>query len=91
MDKIRMSIEILNIIHAVLDYRRFICSHNMITKEDGFDAFAETEKYYKTLPLPKELHHNRADFEKILSYTNQQDKLDRLDNTAYSDLHYDEF
>ena len=91
MNKIKMNIEILNVIHAVLDYRKFICSHNMIAKKENFDAFAETEKYYKTLPLPKELHHNRADFEKILSYENQQDELDELDNTEYSDLHYIEF
>lgn len=91
MDKRKMSIEILNIIHAVLDYQRFICSHNMITKEDDFDAFAKTEAYYKSLSLPKGLKHSRADFEKILSYANQQDKLDRLDNMEYCDLHYEEF
>lgn len=91
MSNIKMSIEILNIINAVLDYKRFIASDNMVYEREDIDLDKMVEDYYNQLPLPKELHHNKQDLEKILSYTNQQEKLLRLDNTAYSDLHYDEF
>lgn len=86
-----MSIEILNIINAVLDYRRFLASDNMVYKRENIDLDKMVEDYYNQLPLPRELNHNKQDLEKILSYTNQQEKLLRLDNTAYSDLHYYEF
>ena len=65
----KMSMELLNVICAVIDYKKFICSNNRILKKDDFDWLAETEKYFKTLPLPAGLIHNRITFEKILDYT----------------------
>ena len=87
MKIIKMNIEILNIIHAVLDYKRAICSNNMIFQKENFDYYTETKEYYYSLPLPKELKHNKATFEKILSYANQKDKLNELDNTLYNNLY----
>ena len=86
MDKIIMSSEILNIIHAVIDYKRFLISNNMIFHKDGFDQFKETRKYYNTLPLPDGLKHNHLDFERILDYEHDAGKLHILDSTEASDL-----
>lgn len=91
MCNIKMSIDILNIINAVLDYRRFLASDNMVYKRENMDLDKMVEYYYNELPLPKELNHNKQDLERILSYTNQQEKLLRLNDTPYSDLHYDVF
>lgn len=91
MNKIQMNVEILNIINATLNYQKFICSNDRIFEDDNFDWYKQTEDYYNTLPLPKGLKHSINDFEKILDYMHQQDKLDRLNNTSYSDLHYEYF
>lgn len=82
-----MSKEILEIINAVLAYKRFITRHNFVCPKDNFDWFSETEKYYHSLPLPEGMKKNRNDFERILSYADTED-LERLNNTNYSDLHY---
>ena len=89
MCKIQMSEEILNVINAVVDYKRYICSHNRLLPKEGFDWFVETEAYYYTLPLPDGLSHNRFDFEKILGYL-EGVTLEQLNNTESHDL-YDNY
>lgn len=64
----RMNTEILNVINAVMNYQRFICSNQRIFKNDNFDWYSETKKYFETIPLPKGLKHNRDTLEKILCY-----------------------
>lgn len=88
-----MNIQILNVINAVLDYKKWICSNNrLIGKESGtFDWYKDTEKYYKSLSLPDGMKKNNQDFEKVLAYSNYSDYLNNLNNTNYSDLHYHEF
>lgn len=86
MKKIKMSIELLDVICAVLDYRRFIVSHQRVFHKENFDYFAETENYFKTLPLPDGMKHNRNTFEKILSYEADTERLTRLNNTECCDL-----
>ena len=82
-----MTVEILNVIHAVLDYKQFICSQNKLKQfhTENFDWFAETKKYYYNLDLPDGMHHNNANFEKILAYQNTKE-LDELDHTEESEL-----
>lgn len=86
----KMTEEILNIIHAVLDYKKFICSQNMLKQfhVDNFDWFAETERYYCSLDLPKGMKHHRSYLEAILSYQTRggMEKLDKMDNTESEDL-----
>ena len=86
----KMTEEILSIIHVVLDYKKFICSQNRLNQfhVDNFDWFTETEKYYYSLMLPEGMHHNRADLEKILSYRTRGGiiELDKMDNTEPNDL-----
>ena len=86
MDKIAMSSEILNIIHAVLDYKRFVLSNNMVFHKIGFDQYKETREYYNTLPLPDGLKHNHLDFERILNYEHDAEKLHILNSTETCDL-----
>lgn len=91
MSNVKMITEILNIIHVVLDYRKFICSQNMLNQfhNDKFDWYSETEKYYHTLDLPEGMKHSRIDFEKILSYGSTKSgmiELDKMDNTEPEDL-----
>lgn len=84
---VMMNKEILDVINSVIDYKKFICSHNAVIPKENFDWFTETEKYYHSLLLPEGMNKNRNDFERILRYANTED-LDRLNNTNYSDLHY---
>lgn len=85
---VEMTKEILDVINAVKDYKRYIISNNYIIPKDNFDWFVETEKYYHSLPLPEGMRANREDFERILAYDFHSDELERLNNTNYSDLHY---
>lgn len=85
---VEMNIDILNVINAVLDYKKFIVSNNYVVPKEGFNWFMETEAYYHSLPLPDGMGTNRNDFERILGYDNT-DILKRLNNTNYSDLHYE--
>lgn len=86
----KMTEEILNIIHAVLDYKKFICSQNRIKQfhKDNFDWFAETEKYYCSLELSEGMKHHRSYLEAILSYQTRggMDKLNKMDSTEPEDL-----
>lgn len=83
-----MTKEILNVINAVRDYKRYIISDNYVMPKDNFDWFVETEKYYHSLSLPEGMRRNREDFERILNYDFHSEELRRLNNTNYSDLHF---
>jgi len=66
---VKMSMEILNVINAVLDYKQFLISyHTFILKESNFDFIAETKKFYYSLDLPEGMNKNIGDFEAILSF-----------------------
>lgn len=82
---IKMSTDILNVINAVLDYKKFVISNNYVNPKTDFDWFAETEKYYYSLPLPSGMEKSRKDFETILRYTNTK-ILNRLNNMESGDL-----
>ena len=86
----KMTTEILNIIHAVLDYKKFICSQNMLNQfhDDKFDWYGRTEKYFYSLDLPDGMKHNITDLEKILSYRTRDGmiELDKMDSTEQEDL-----
>ncbi len=88
MEKVAMTKEIMDVINAVISYGKFIRDHNYIIPQEGFDLFAEMEKYYHSLPLPDGMKKNRHDFERILQIGWYSDgELERLNNIAYSDLH----
>lgn len=88
--KIKFNKEVLDVINAVRDYKRFIISNNyVVDKNNNFDWYAEAENYFKSLPLPKELNPSKACFEAIIFYP--EDELKVLNDTNYSDLHYHEF
>ncbi len=84
---VKMSKEILDVVNAVLTYKRFICSHNYLCPKENFDWYYETKKYYHSLTLPEGMKKNRNDFERILSCENSED-LKMLNNADPSDLHY---
>lgn len=88
MNKVVMSSEILDIIHAVIDYKHFICSQNMLKQfhEDNFNWYTKAKEYYHSLILPEGLKKNIIDFEKILNYENDTKKLDILDSTENCNL-----
>lgn len=41
---VKMSKEILDVVNAVLTYKRFICSHNHLCPKENFDWYYETKK-----------------------------------------------
>ncbi len=46
---VKMNEDILNVINAVLDYKKFIISNNYVVPKENFDWFMETESYYHCL------------------------------------------
>ncbi len=87
MRKVKMSVELLNVINAVIDYRRYILSNNYIFPQKDFDSFKQTEEYFNTLPLPSGVKHNKVTFEKILTYGGVcEETLDKWNNMEYCDL-----
>lgn len=68
---VEMTKEILNVIHAVLDYKKFIISENRVKKTISMQMF-DTEElvkaYYCSLPLPAGMERNNIDFDRILSF-----------------------
>ena len=87
MNSVSMSKEILDVINAVVDYGRFVMSHNCVVPQDGFDQYALMEKYYHSLPLPEGMAKNRTDFERILQigwYSDNELKL--LNNFEQKEL-----
>jgi hypothetical protein len=87
-DKIEMNMEILNVIHAVLDYTRFISSDNRIKNNKDFDWYKTAEDYYRSLTLPDGMNHNIADFERVLTYSCPSMKalLKEIDDTEENKL-----
>lgn len=68
---VKMTKEILNVIHAVLDYKKFIISENRVKKTlsmQMFDAEELAKAYYWSLPLPTGMERNNIDFDRILSF-----------------------
>lgn len=62
-----MNMDILNVICAVLDHKRFIISNNMINPKYDFSWYEENRKYYFSLDLPDGLSKNISDYERILA------------------------
>lgn len=86
MLKTKMNVEILNVIHAVLDFKRFVNSNNYIYPKEMQDPDEEAEAYYMNIPLPEELKHNKIDFERVLSYGKDKKRLAYLDSLDESEL-----
>lgn len=87
---IRMNTKILNVIHAVLDYKRYIISENRVKKNlsmQMFDAEELAKTYYFSLPLPDGMKRNNIDFDTILSFERDGGiNLYTLDHTEERDL-----
>lgn len=79
----KMTSDILDIIHVVLDYKKFICSQNLLVQfhKEDFDWAIETEQYYYSLNLPEGMKKNMHDFLKILTYANRSEELIEMDNS----------
>ena len=80
----RMNEQILNILNAVVDYKKFIISNNMIFQNKEFDWYRETEKYFSSLPLPDGMKHSKYFFEKILAIDGKT--LDKFNSTESEEL-----
>lgn len=81
--------DILNVIHAVIDYKKHLQSyHVMLLDNKQFNTVVETEKFYYSLDLPEGMSKNKSDFERILSFENRYatEQLEDFDNTEESDL-----
>lgn len=83
---VRMNLYILNVIHAVLDYRRYISSHYAATMQKDTDIDADTRQYYYTLPLPFGMEKNKQDFERVMTYRFQDDLLKKMDDMSGIEL-----
>jgi len=83
--KIQFSKEVLNVMHTVRDYRRFLSSyHVMLLGDKQFDKDAEAEKFFYNLPITGGIPRSKAGYEAIMDYP--QLMLDNLDKVAYEDL-----
>jgi hypothetical protein len=90
MKKVKMNMEILNIIHVVKDYKRFIRSYYChVMKKKKFDWYDKTKKFYSTLPLPKELNTSKNCFDNVLEFP--EEELRKLDNINAENLHNYEY
>lgn len=68
METIFLNREILEVCHAVLNYKKFIISDNRVTKKvpmNEFDFYKMTENYFYSLELPIGLKKNHKTFERI--------------------------
>ena len=68
MGTVYLNREILEVCHAVLNYKKFIVSDNRVTKRvpmEKFDFYEMAEKYFYSLDLPEGLRKNRMTFERI--------------------------
>ena len=82
-----MTIEILDVINAVISYGKYLACHNHVIPRDEPDFVARMQKYYRALPLPEGMKRNREDFERILQigwYSSKE--LERLNNADANDL-----
>lgn len=81
---IKMNMNVLNTIHTVKDYRRFLSSyHVMLLGNDQYDKDAETEDFFYSLPI-EELPKCKACYEAIIRFP--QYMLDTLDSMSAKDL-----
>lgn len=83
---VRMNSYVLNVIHAVLDYRRYISSHYAVNMQKDADIEADTRKYYFSLPLPFGMKNNNQDFERVMSYRFQENLLRKMDEMTGIEL-----
>ena len=79
-----MTPQILNVIHAVRDYRRWIVSHNFVCPKAGFNWYEQTENYFASLNLPDGMKKNRRDLERI--FLIPQYVIDRWDEMVSEEL-----
>jgi hypothetical protein len=90
MKKVKMNMEILNIIHVVKDYKRFIRSYYChVMGNVGFDWEEKTKKFYTTLPLPEGLNTSKNCFENVLEFP--EEELRKLDSINSENLHNYEY
>lgn len=83
--KIKMDMRVLNIIHCVQDYKRFLISyHNLVLDDMNFPWYTEVQKFYNRLLLPEGMKKCKSFFEAVLNYP--KEKLDELDNKQESEL-----
>lgn len=88
--KINFNKELLNTIHAVRDYRRFLSSYHVhLLGEDQFDKDAEAEKFFYSLPITGGLPKSKACYEAITSYPTGS--LNWIDSILEDDLKNYEF
>lgn len=88
-DHVKMNMDILNVIHTVIDYKKFLFSyHVMMFNDKQFDTAAEAEKfYYGICTLPEGMNRNHSDFNRIISYEyNNRKRLSELDNLEIDEL-----
>lgn len=87
--KVKMNENVLNTIHAVRDYRKFLLSYHVILLgNEQYDKDAEAEKFFYNLPI-KELPKCKACYEALICYP--QMMLEALDDMKAKDLHNCEF
>ena len=68
MSTVYLNRDILEVCHAVLNYKKFIVSDNRVTKKvpiENFDFDKMTEEYFYSLELPEGLKKNRITYERI--------------------------
>lgn len=88
--KISFSKEILNTIHSVRDYRRFLLSYHVhLLGNKQFDRDAEAEKFFYSLPITGGLPKSKACYEAIISYPTGS--LNWIDGVLEEDLKNYEF
>lgn len=90
MSTVYLNREILEVCHAVLNYKKFIVSDNRVTKRipmEKFDFDKMAEKYFYSLELPEGMRKNRMTFERIdrLGLVNKSE-LEEWNNCTRSEL-----
>lgn len=88
--KIKFNKEILNTIHAVRDYRRFLSSYHIhLLNNSQFDKDVEAEKFFYNLPITGGLPKSKACYEAIISYP--KGSLEWIDSVLENELQNYEF
>lgn len=90
MSELFLNREILEVCHAVLNYKKFIVSDNRVTKKvpmNEFDFDKMTENYFYSLNLPDGMKKNRNTYERIdrLGLINKTE-LNEWDSCTMSEL-----
>lgn len=87
---VRLNRDMLNTIHTVRDYRRFLSSYHVhLLGNKQFDKDAETEKFFYGLPTTGGLPKSRYFYEAIINYP--KDGLDYIDSLMEIELEDIEF